>query len=721
MVVSVSPGIAVNAKGRMICLNQALSFPLKQLLGQTTLPLQNRKIILFLTPATQPKFGAVFDVELGMIRIHSNQTYEQNLALQIPATKRLQIIAANSDRPHLKGTLRLRGMAKPNIDDPGECFLEGLLIEGYLVVLPGQLKRLHISHCTIVPQVGGLFVARNSLPIADENQEDAALTEMFHQGFKLFRRLLKVGLGRNHLSTQQRITRISQITTEQIKNLFKAIQHLSQEWRNPTPLDADDFENESSNELETTKSHKDDQSEHCLEEQTNDEKKLTCADSESEFSIEADNSQLTIVIEQSICGAITLADTVPHLNIIDSIVDGSTNCGTIAINAPGTIADLQSVTVFGATMLRALEAQNSLFGDQVMILRRQVGCLRFCYVPEGSHTPRRYRCQPDLILSKQINVLPKPIIAIAIDPTTQQMLVGTAGSGMFYYSSIQRAWIPLKGGFDDAYVTALFTNVQPTIDNSEPTQVIIAGTLDGKLFQTIFPDVRSSQITSHDKKVTGVGTVFLQELNVGDAVTVHQQTRTIVRIVSNSILYIDTPFDRNLLDQVDATFSITKSRWSAIAPTLTIAQIATGTITSNENRIRGRNTQFMQEIKSGDTIIAERQIRHVVEVVSETQCNLDVPFEPTIAAASFKIIKTLSNIPLTNTAITTLVPYRKTGSGTISAEAIQVTGQNTAFTIELTEGGLIQIANQTRRITRILSDTRLELDRASECPSWNCI
>jgi hypothetical protein len=31
--------------------------------------------------------------------------------------------------------------------------------------------------------------------------------------------------------------------------------------------------------------------------------------------------------------------------------------------------------------------------------RRQVGCMRFCYVPPASRTPRRYECQPDLVLA----------------------------------------------------------------------------------------------------------------------------------------------------------------------------------------------------------------------------------------------------------------------------------------------------------------------------------
>jgi hypothetical protein len=32
--------------------------------------------------------------------------------------------------------------------------------------------------------------------------------------------------------------------------------------------------------------------------------------------------------------------------------------------------------------------------DPVTVRRRQDGCVRFSYLPPGSHTPRRYRCQP---------------------------------------------------------------------------------------------------------------------------------------------------------------------------------------------------------------------------------------------------------------------------------------------------------------------------------------
>ncbi|MFO0606344.1 MAG: hypothetical protein U0324_24450 [Polyangiales bacterium] len=54
-------------------------------------------------------------------------------------------------------------------------------------------------------------------------------------------------------------------------------------------------------------------------------------------------------------------------------------------------------TVFGRVVTHALPlAENSLFAGRVVVARRRLGCVRFCYVPDGSLTPRRYRCQPDL-------------------------------------------------------------------------------------------------------------------------------------------------------------------------------------------------------------------------------------------------------------------------------------------------------------------------------------
>jgi hypothetical protein len=68
---------------------------------------------------------------------------------------------------------------------------------------------------------------------------------------------------------------------------------------------------------------------------------------------------------------------------------------------PGPPATLERTTVFGAVHLEEVVlASGVIFASRVVARRRQAGCVRFGYVPEGSQTPRRYRCQPDLALEE---------------------------------------------------------------------------------------------------------------------------------------------------------------------------------------------------------------------------------------------------------------------------------------------------------------------------------
>lgn len=222
---------------------------------------------------------------LGLIAVMDSGTYHEQLPLiKIPAGSQLAIVAGDwplthmpgspdrqrrivgqvvpdGRRPHVVGDMRVRGQR-------GELVLDGLLLEGRLTVLAGDLAALHLAHCTLVPATSGLRVT-------------------------------------------------------------------------------------------------------------------------------AQNAQLRISIERSICGAIGLPPTAPNLRLVESIVD-STNGA--AIVAAGANADVQASTVLGSTTVRSLEAANSVFSGLIKVEQRQVGCLRFSYVPDGSRTPRRYRCQPDLAL-----------------------------------------------------------------------------------------------------------------------------------------------------------------------------------------------------------------------------------------------------------------------------------------------------------------------------------
>jgi hypothetical protein len=65
-------------------------------------------------------------------------------------------------------------------------------------------------------------------------------------------------------------------------------------------------------------------------------------------------------------------------------------------DVPGPPATLLRTTIFGEVHVQQLPlASEVIFTSVVLSKRRQNGCVRFSFVPEGSVTPRRYRCQPD--------------------------------------------------------------------------------------------------------------------------------------------------------------------------------------------------------------------------------------------------------------------------------------------------------------------------------------
>ena len=93
--------------------------------------------------------------------------------------------------------------------------------------------------------------------------------------------------------------------------------------------------------------------------------------------------------------------TSPDLRAVTDLAGQAVGDGT----EPGGGLDLHESTVIGGIHSTQLDASNSLLvarlggGDPrpaaVHAERRQVGCLRFSYVPAESRVGRRYRCQPD--------------------------------------------------------------------------------------------------------------------------------------------------------------------------------------------------------------------------------------------------------------------------------------------------------------------------------------
>ena len=127
-----------------------------------------------------------------------------------------------------------------------------------------------------------------------------------------------------------------------------------------------------------------------------------------EPSLELYNTDAQITIEHSILGSIQVyEDEVQYepvnIKVSDSILDATSNEQEALSDRSGhaAFANLTIVrsTVFGQIKVHAIElAENTIFNGKVEIDRYQIGCMRFCYVPESKHLPRRYNCQPDLVM-----------------------------------------------------------------------------------------------------------------------------------------------------------------------------------------------------------------------------------------------------------------------------------------------------------------------------------
>jgi hypothetical protein len=119
--------------------------------------------------------------------------------------------------------------------------------------------------------------------------------------------------------------------------------------------------------------------------------------------LDSGNDGLLVTLRRSISGKIALTGSEAKLIINDSIVDskeaGAEHQDIIPEDAAIEcfITKIENSTIFGKVNVDLLElASNSIFTDIVKTKRRQQGCVRFSFIPEGSEVPRRYHCQPDI-------------------------------------------------------------------------------------------------------------------------------------------------------------------------------------------------------------------------------------------------------------------------------------------------------------------------------------
>ncbi|NYV78478.1 hypothetical protein HW445_29740, partial [Streptomyces sp. UH6] len=128
--------------------------------------------------------------------------------------------------------------------------------------------------------------------------------------------------------------------------------------------------------------------------------------SPEEPSVVLERTTACLQVEHSVLGTIEVigeevSEDPLEIHLRDSVLD-ATGHDRQALSAPDcrhahAVLHLHRTTVVGEVRTHAVRiAENSVFTGQLHVARRGIGCLRYSYVPPGSRTPRRHRCQPDL-------------------------------------------------------------------------------------------------------------------------------------------------------------------------------------------------------------------------------------------------------------------------------------------------------------------------------------
>ena len=158
------------------------------------------------------------------------------------------------------------------------------------------------------------------------------------------------------------------------------------------------------------------------------------------------NTRLEVQVAFSVVGALRIPEQVSRLWLLDSLVDGIERHhdpkGTAISDAAGTSgppAHVERSTVFGSSRFFELElASESIFTGSVRVERTQAGCVRFCFLPRGSKTPRQYRCQPDLEIARlkaerreELGTSLPPAVEAEIEVATTRWLKPTFGATVY--------------------------------------------------------------------------------------------------------------------------------------------------------------------------------------------------------------------------------------------------------------------------------------------------
>ncbi len=136
---------------------------------------------------------------VGVIALLDSRTYEEDVAVSVPAGSELLVVAVTwlaaedagdatvvlsldqatpvDRRPHLRGALQATGTAGTPDSAAGELTVDGMLVEGTVSVSAGDLGLLELRHVTVAPGTGSVVVEPPTSPTTD----NARLTIEVHR------------------------------------------------------------------------------------------------------------------------------------------------------------------------------------------------------------------------------------------------------------------------------------------------------------------------------------------------------------------------------------------------------------------------------------------------------------------------------------------------------------------------------------------------------------
>lgn len=191
------------------------------------------------------------------------------------------------------------------------------------------------------------------------------------------------------------------------------------------------------------------------------------------FSLTIESPSVRVELDHCIVGSLRVTEF-SDVRISDSIVDATSEMKLAyadeSATKPGAPLRIRNSTVIGRVHTAAMElASNSLFVSQsaageplpepVFSEKKQRGCMRFCFLPDGARVPRRFRCQPDLAIGQAIESAKKSnpnftaadagplakVIRAWLKPSFTDMRYGQAGYGQLRVSTP----LPIRTGADD--------------------------------------------------------------------------------------------------------------------------------------------------------------------------------------------------------------------------------------------------------------------------------